>query len=188
MAMSNEVVLKSNASVLLTALVCLIFTAIGGTCVWIVVKLINADLWQPLLWVPVGLALACVFLIFLMVRRATMRVLTITPDGITMHRPFARRFIPAGGLKAGVFTETRTSGGAASAQGTVARTEHVDAIYLGLPDGTVRGLFVGKVNGPRISRVIQGLDHMLGVEVVRLPGDPGKKNRRPDVSSLKISD
>ncbi|UWQ96220.1 hypothetical protein K3728_02960 [Rhodobacteraceae bacterium M385] len=92
------------------------------------------------MWVPICIAAARIFVIVVLIRRLTMRVPTISPEGIKMHRPFApHHFITAGGMKAGVFTERRISGGAASATGSHARSVMCGVNYLGLTDGSTRG-------------------------------------------------
>jgi len=183
---AETVIVKANHSLGVTLIASIILAVIGTTCVSAVVTLIQAGLWQPLLWVPIGIAAVSAFVIVLLIRRLTMRALTISAEGIKMHRPFAPpKFIPAGGLKAGVYTEPRTKGGATSATGSVARTEMYDVIYLGLPDGTTRGLFMRPQGDPSVSRVVQGLGHLLDVQVVPLQGDPDKKMRRALLDPLK---
>ena len=186
--MDEEVVLMSDQSKGITLIGCLILGAIGGACTWMVITLINADLWQPKLYVPIAIAVVCAFLIILLIRRAFMRVLTITPEGITQHRAFAKRFIPAGDMRAGLFTKKVYKHRHGGPEDTSRATMMVDMIYLGMPDGKVRGLFMSEANGPRISRVIQGLDHMLGIKVFRLEAVENTRGRKPDFSALKKRD
>ncbi|WP_461425266.1 hypothetical protein [Gymnodinialimonas sp.] len=170
----------------MTLIASIILGVIGTTCIWAVVTLIQGGQWQPLLWVPIGIAAISVFVIVLLIRRVTMRALTISPEGIKVHRPFAPpHFIPAGGLKAGIYTEPGISGGAASAAGSRAGTVMYDVIYLGLPDGSTKGLFMRPQGDPGVSLVVQGLGHLLDVHVVPLQGDPAKKMRRALLDPLK---
>jgi energy-coupling factor transporter transmembrane protein EcfT len=183
---AENVFVKANHSLGVTLIASIILGVIATTCIWIVVTLIQADLWQPLLWVPIGIAAVSAFVIVLLIRRLTMRALTISPEGIKVHRPFAPpEFIPAGGLKAGIYTEPRIVGGAASATGSRARTSMYDVVYLGLPDGTIKGLLMRPQGDPSVSRIVQGLGHLLDVQVVPLQGDPAKKMRRALLDPLK---